>query len=282
MVKPSNKGLAGLFRKKSPVPVLESAGHCPTCDRDVSFVAVEPYLRDSFLCSNCGSIPRERALMSVIETHFPQWRQLIIHESSPSSRGASKRIRQECPQYIASHLYPDKAPGTIVEVFERADQKPWLWWNPKYVRRYFRSENLEALSFADASIDLHITQDVIEHVFDPAQVFREIARTLKPGGAHIFTVPLWKKHEPSSVRARLADDGSIVHVDSPVYHGNPVSEEGSLVTVDWGYDICGYIYEACGLNTQLVYLDDLSKGIRADLIEVLVTIKPRADTGILF
>ena len=56
-----------------------------------------------------------------------------------------------------------------------------------------RFENLEHLSFDNETLDLHITQDVFEHLFDPAAAFREIARTLRPGGAHVFTTPLVQK-----------------------------------------------------------------------------------------
>ncbi|AMP02394.1 methyltransferase type 11 domain protein [Collimonas arenae] len=47
-----------------------------------------------------------------------------------------------------------------------------------------------------------------------------------------------------------------------------------MVTMDWGFDICQYIFNACGLFTQIFYIDDLSKGIRAEYIEVLITFKP--------
>ena len=60
----------------------------------------------------------------------------------------------------------------------------------------------------------------------------------------------------------------------PQYHGNPVSEDGALVTVDWGYNVCERIFDVCGLFTHMIYIDDLSKGIRAQLNEVLVTYKP--------
>ena len=271
---------AFLRKKEAPgaaaEPVLESFGHCRTCCTDVRFVAMEPYLRDSFLCTNCGSIPRERALMTVIETYFPNWRELTIHESSPSSRGASKRLRKECAHYLPSQYFFDKTPGSDVPVWELAnEERPW-WEKPKYKPWNVRCENLEAMTFDDSSIDLHITQDVMEHLFHPEQAFREIARTLKPGGAHIFTAPLWKKLSPASVRARLEASGSVTHLDTPVYHGNPLSDEGSLVTVDWGYDICRHIFDACGLFTNLVYIDDVGNGIRADLNEVLVTLKPYA------
>lgn len=135
-------------------------------------------------------------------------------------------------------------------------------------------ENLEDLSFPDDSVDLHITQDVMEHVFNPEKAFKEIGRTLKPGGAHIFTVPLVNKNKKSERCAALNNGGSIEHLKSPPeYHGNPVSNEGSLVTSRWGYDITRHIFNACGLFTEMIYIDALEFGIRADLIEVLITRK---------
>jgi hypothetical protein len=85
---------------------------------------------------------------------------------------------------------------------------------------------------------------------------------------------LVKRHHPSGRRARLASDGVIEHLEPPEYHGNPISADGSLVTIDWGFDICEWIFRACGLFTHLVQMDDLSRGIRADLNQVLVTTKP--------
>src|SRR5262245_52976545 len=89
---------------KPPVPILENAGYCPICAHEVTFAAYRPWLRDRYLCSHCGSVPRERALMLTIETYFPNWRSLIIHESSPGSGKASKRLAQECAHYIPSQF----------------------------------------------------------------------------------------------------------------------------------------------------------------------------------
>jgi SAM-dependent methyltransferase len=137
-----------------------------------------------------------------------------------------------------------------------------------------RCENLEHLSFDDESVDLHLTQDVFEHLFDPATAFREIARTLRPGGAHVFTTPLVRKNEPTEFCASLAPDGTVIHLTEPVeYHANPLSSEGSLVTVNWGYDITNFIFETSGLFTEIVFLDILEHGIRAEYIEVLITRK---------
>ena len=234
-------------------PFFKYSGQCCVCGQEVDFVSIDAWFRDHLVCSNCGSIPRERALMQVVETYSPNWRESTIHESSPNkSRGASTRFARECINYIPSQFFTDRPLGSVSEMV--------------------RCENLENLTFDDESIDLHITQDVLEHVFHPSKVFQEIARTLKPGGMHIFTVPLVNKVNPSKLRARIEND-EVLYLESPIYHGNPIGDGRSLVTVDWGFDICQHIFEASGLFSQIIYIDDLSRGIRAEYIEVLITIK---------
>jgi hypothetical protein len=114
----------------------------------------------------------------------------------------------------------------------------------------------------------------MEHVFDPVSAFREIARTLRPGGAHVFTTPLVNKERHSERWAQLGSDGAVNHLHSAEYHGNPISDKGSLVTMHWGYDITDFIAASSGLFTTVVYIDQLDAGIRAEYIEVLVTRKP--------
>jgi SAM-dependent methyltransferase len=140
------------------------------------------------------------------------------------------------------------------------------------LRNGFRNEDLEAQTFEDESFDLVVTQDVFEHVFHPDKAIKEIARTLSTGGAHICTVPIVKKSMPSSRRASLVD-GQVIHHVPPEFHGNPVDDAGALVTIDWGYDIAGYLSNASGLVSTLHHIDDLSRGIRAEFIEVMVNAK---------
>ena len=112
---------------------------------------------------------------------------------------------------------------------------------------------------------------------NPAAAFREIARTLRPGGAHVFTTPLVRKNELIRFCARLAPDGTIAHLIEPrEYHRNPMSSEGSLVTVNWGYDIANYVFKACGLFTNLVFIYNIELGIRVEHMRslLLVTYKP--------
>lgn len=232
---------------------FENYGFCPICETKVKFIAKNEWLRDHYLCTSCGSIPRERALMEVIKTQYPNWASAVIHESSPGNRGASVRLRDECENYLPSQYFLDSRAGQILNGV--------------------RCENLEALTFEDNSIDLHITQDVMEHVFNPSKAFSEIARTLKTGGMHIFTVPLVNKWEPSMRRTKKDLEGNIIYLKEPEYHGNPIGDGRSLVTFDWGFDICEYIYQWSKLFTQIIYIDDIGKGIRAEYIEVLLSYK---------
>ncbi len=113
----------------------------------------------------------------------------------------------------------------------------------------------------------------MEHVFQPAHAFKEIGRVLKPGGAHIFTVPIVNKVKPSEPRAVMNADGSITHLKPAEYHGNPVDPEGSLVTIDWGYDIVGFIYQSSGMSSVLSQIDNIELGIRAEYIDVIASFK---------
>ena|SRR5437899_4544852 len=54
----------------------------------------------------------------------------------------------------------------------------------------FRLATAERLPFADGELDFVWVFDVLEHVDDPGQVLREVARVLKPGGGFHIVLPL--------------------------------------------------------------------------------------------
>jgi SAM-dependent methyltransferase len=137
----------------------------------------------------------------------------------------------------------------------------------------FRCEDLQQLTFPGESLDLFVSQDVMEHIPQPELAFAEIARVLRPGGAHVFTVPIYSQSE-TLVRADVDESGKVRLLTDADYHGNPVSDQGSLVIREWGADIVEFIREHSNLETEVIRLHDRSRGLDGEFLQVLVSRKP--------
>ena len=57
----------------------EHYGYCPICQAATKFVARQSWFRDHYLCERCGSLPRQRALIQVIEDLFTNWGEVEIY-----------------------------------------------------------------------------------------------------------------------------------------------------------------------------------------------------------
>jgi len=183
----------------------------------------------------------------------PNWKNLSIHESSPDGATYHK-MKMECPGYSFSYFFPDTPRGAIAPCGRRC-------------------ENLEQMTFPSESFDVFITEDVFEHIFHPSTAFKEIARVLKSGGIHIFTVPIYKNLKTKQL-AKLDEHEKIEHIETPEYHGNPISQDGALVVWHWGFDIVQTIYESSSMITTIFMTNDDKMGIEAEFLEVLVSYKP--------
>lgn len=229
----------------------EHYGYCPICAAPTRFTARQQWFRDHYVCEKCGSLPRQRALMIVLESLYPNWRDADVYEASPSGP-TSDRVSRECPKYLASYCYPGVAPGTLHDGF--------------------RCEDLEQLTFPDEVFDIVITQEVFEHVFDYRRAFREVMRTVRSSGAHVFTTPKYKHLRRSQDRA-IRSNGEILHLAEPEYHGNPIDTAGSLVTVHYGDDITEIIWKETGCPTTIYVIREEKTGTIAEFMDVFVTRK---------
>lgn len=245
---------------ESNTPYFQGQGYCPAYESATDFVAEGPYFRNTLKCVKCKSAPRNRALMHILSSYYPNWKNLHIHESSPGWDIVSQRLAKECKNYIASQYDPSIAFGTLIDA-------------PKLPCKKYSNQNLEAQTFPDNSFDLVITQDVFEHILFPNLAIKDIARTLRVGGATLMTVPILRKKNASQRRAALIN-GEIHHLVEPAqYHGNPISGKGALVTVDWGYDIVSYLQHHSGMAFQMIKIENMGLGIAGDLVEVLIGFK---------
>jgi SAM-dependent methyltransferase len=114
---------------------------------------------------------------------------------------------------------------------------------------------------------------VFEHIPAPEKGYREVARVLKPGGVHLFTIPLYNG-KPTVVRARLNEDGGLIKYMPDDYHSNPVDPEGSLVTTEWGDDLVDFIRQASGLDTEILHYQNRYLGLDGEFLYVFISRKP--------
>ncbi|MCR4317523.1 MAG: class I SAM-dependent methyltransferase [Planctomycetes bacterium] len=141
------------------------------------------------------------------------------------------------------YLGGDRTPGGTYE-FQGAD---------------VRHENLLALSFQDETFDLVFHGDVLEHVPDYRKALRECARVLRKGGVLVFTVPYFDI--PAHIeRARMNADGSILEILPAVYHGNPISEKGSLVFMQHGRPLLDDILDSGFVKAEIGFNYDPFQG----------------------
>ena len=123
--------------------------------------------------------------------------------------------------------------------------------------------------FPDERFDLVITQDVMEHVNQPEAAFREIARTLRRGGAYVFSVPTYKGLVKSErIGEYVADE--FLSFGEPEYHGNPINANGSPVTFHYGYDLAELIRVWSGLDVVCLRFSDRYLGIIGEITEIYV------------
>jgi SAM-dependent methyltransferase len=203
-------------------------GVCSCCGHAGPYIVEPRALRETFHCERCRASLRyrnqadavltayaidERSVAELINTE--PFRSLAIYE--PGVTGPFRPFFATLPAYTTSYYWPDVEQG--------------------HARNGVRCENLESLTFPSASFDLLISSDIFEHVRRPLQAFEEIYRVLRPGGRHIFTVPMNWPFEPTTVQRVDVSEADDRHLLPPVYHGSPLDPSGSLVYNDFGMDL---------------------------------------------
>jgi SAM-dependent methyltransferase len=155
----------------------------------------------------------ERSLAELAKTS--KFRSLAIYE--PGVSGPFRPLLKELAGYATSYYWADVEPGKS--------------------RDGLRCENLEALTYSACCFDLVLSSDIFEHVRRPMVAFAEVYRVLKPGGRHIFTVPMNWPLEPLTVQRVDVSKDEDRHLLPAVYHGAPLDPAGSLVYNDFGMDL---------------------------------------------
>jgi SAM-dependent methyltransferase len=222
-------------------------------------------------CSVCGSI----AEIESTSVNYREFRACSnCHASTRTADVARVMLKWMCSQHSdlsqardelkAYSVYLLEASGPLFEVLKHSPgfQCSEYFDNaePGSFSEGVRVEDVQRLTFPEAMFDFVISQDVLEHVPDYKKGFAEIFRVLRPGGAHIFTVPFRKSMERSAVRA-VIKEGRVEHLAEPYYHKDKLRPEGVLVFTDFGRDIIGQM-RAMGFRVATIEESffDFSKG----------------------
>ncbi len=202
--------------------------------------------RESMFCRRCCSSLRVRRVAQVLIdiygspgcTSFtelvedPAFRKLDVAEvNTIGSLGSLHNVLRQLPKLTFSDYRGPEHLGELVDGV--------------------RNEDMSRFTYPDGAFDIVLSSDTLEHVPDFRTALAETRRILRPGGRHIFTVPVVWTHQTTEVRARIGDNGEIVHLMPALYHGRgsgayrfiPVGVD-LLAFTEFGRDIVDYVREA--------------------------------------
>jgi GT2 family glycosyltransferase/ubiquinone/menaquinone biosynthesis C-methylase UbiE len=205
-------------------------GYCRVCEREVEYLVDQqcgavkdrgvwiPNWRERLVCSSCGLNNRQRKIVFEAIRTIQRFRDrmpavYLMEQITP----VYKWLNDCLPRALytgSEYLGPELTPGKIV--------------------KGIRHEDAEKLSFGSGSFDCIISNDVLEHVANPIKALREMCRVMKPGGELLMTVPFHLDREDNVRRAEIIN-GKVHNILPPVLHGNPLSDDGSLVFTDFGW-----------------------------------------------
>lgn len=190
-------------------------GRCPTCGPTLMVKLADDAI--SVRCIRCRSSAIHMSMLQVLQRLYSEQGLSSLAAYEMSSRGpVFAYLRAHAGQFAYSEFFDDVQPGTF-----RGD---------------VQCQDVQALTYGDASFDLCTSTEVFEHVPDDRKGFSEIRRVLRPGGRFVFTVPLTE--EAVTVERAVMESGAIRHLLEPEYHGDVIRGHGRVLAFrNYGLDI---------------------------------------------
>ena len=212
-----------------PFPSFTTSGFCFVCQKRAQFLSswelaidvgghLEVNWREHMQCPRCRLNNRMRASIH-----------LLMDIIAPTSESRIYATEQSSPLFSYLHkCFP------VLQGSEFVQDAALMGENNS---KKLRHEDLTQLSFPTDSFDVILSFDVLEHIPNYRSAFTECARTLKPAGKMLFSVPFDANSVHNHIRAKLHKDGTIEHLLPPEYHDDPRNPEGCLCFQHFGWEM---------------------------------------------
>lgn len=171
-------------------------------------------------CNTCKSNLRSMTLASAI------LRELNINETFVDACGGNATLRGL----------------RVLEINEAGNLSDYLCQLPRHFLASYPHYDMQHLAFSNASFDIVIHSDTLEHVPDSVRALSECRRVIAPGGFLAYTIPIipdrLTKHRNASV---------------PSYHGNEANRKDDFIVYrEYGGDFWREFFEA-GFSNILIH-----------------------------
>ncbi|WP_155767069.1 class I SAM-dependent methyltransferase [Mycobacterium colombiense] len=223
--------------------VIPDDMHAYWADPDVSRAYVR---RESMFCRVCCSNLRVRRMVEVLVALYgpPGCASFAELVEDPAFRGLDVAEINTIGALGSLHALLRRLPRLMFSDYQGPERLGEVIGGN-------RNEDVCRLTYPDASFDLVLSSDTLEHVSDFRAALAETRRVLRPGGRHVFTVPVIWTRAATQTRAQVGDDGAIVHLMPALYHGRgsgayrfiPVGTD-LLAFTEFGRDTIDYVREA--------------------------------------
>jgi SAM-dependent methyltransferase len=218
-------------------------------------------MRESGGSNTSGTIVRQRAYAAALLA-FARSRDKLLESDG-----------QDCLKDMAlGSVYNTEAHGTMHDILskQQADYVASEFLGPGLIPGSIhdhpafgrvRHEDLTDLSFANESLDLVISAEVLEHVPNPYAAHGQIHRVLKKGGVHLFTVPINDNPDARDENYAQWDDRGYLWFRGssngtplpPQFHGDPVNPKGGVL-----------VYQIYGAGEMMARLCDMGFHVAAE------------------